>query len=210
MAVEGVGINDMPYGWTTKSELNRRIYGCWRGFLHRCYNKKYQKKYPTYKSCYVCDRWLLLSNFVEDIVKIEGYKYWLEHPNERVALDKDIKSNGNNKCYCLEQCMFVAIETNTKQANDTRNYEEMKGSNNRGAKKLSKRIVAINLETKEVFYFNSTREAERELTSKYGIKFNHSLISQVCNYHIGKEIKNGNKTHHREFDFFFEEDYKGE
>lgn len=67
--IYGVGINDMPHGWRTKSELNSRVYRCWRSALERCYSDTYQKKYPTYKGCYVCDRWLLLSNFVEDIVK---------------------------------------------------------------------------------------------------------------------------------------------
>lgn len=128
--VHGKGVNDMPRGWASANELNKRIYNLWQHMLRRCYNINYQNQYPTYKGCWVCDKWLKLSGFVEEIELIENYNFWLQHPNERVALDKDIKSNGINKCYCLEQCMFVSNSDNVKQANTTRDYENMKGSNN--------------------------------------------------------------------------------
>lgn len=208
--VLGVGINDMPRGWLN-NEHNKRIYETWRGMLQRCYNKDYQAKCKTYKGCSVCNKWLKLSGFVEDLPLIEGYEYWLKHPNERIALDKDIKSNGNNKEYCLEQCKFVSNSENVKQANKTRDYKNMEGDNNQGAKALSKRIIAINIQTKEIFIFNSTREAERELSQKYNIKFNHTSISQVCRYNKGELTKEGwSITQHRGFNFFFEQDYKGE
>ena len=34
-------------------------------------------------------------------------------------MDKDIKSNGKNKCYCLEECVFITNEENAKQARKT-------------------------------------------------------------------------------------------
>lgn len=120
------GVNDMPRGWIVESEWNKRVYQLWMNMLVRCYNKKYHEKQPTYIECEVCERWLYLSNFVEDIVKIDNYEYWLSHPNERVALDKDIKSNNQNKCYCLEQCQFITIEENTRQANKKTRSEEAK------------------------------------------------------------------------------------
>ena len=204
------GVNDMPRGWLNDKH-NRRIYETWRGMLERCYNEQYQSKHTTYKGCTVCNEWLKLSGFVKDLPLIEGYNYWLSHPYERVALDKDIKSGGTNKEYCLEQCMFVANAENARQANSTRDYREMEGSNNQGAKALSKRIIAINIQTNEMFVFNSTREAERELSCKYNIKFSHSSISQVCKCNRGELTKEGwSITQHKGFNFFFEQDYKGE
>ena len=116
------GFNDMPRGWKSNNELNYRIYTCWHGMLMRCYCEKYQNKYPTYRGCYVCNRWLKLSNFVEDISKIKNYELWFKNPR-KYALDKDIKSNGINKCYCLEECMFVTNKENTQQAVKTRKYK---------------------------------------------------------------------------------------
>ena len=128
--VYGKGINDMERGWRSASEWNQRVYEVWANMIQRCYLKKYHERCQTYKDCTVADRWLTLSNFVEDIVKIDGYDLWLNHPNEKVSLDKDIKSNGINKCYCLEQCMFVSHADNMRQAMSTRNYDDIKGEKN--------------------------------------------------------------------------------
>lgn len=117
--IYGKGINDMPYGWAKENELNRRIYRCWSSMIKRCYYEKYQQINPTYKGCYVCERWLKLSNFVEDISKIENYELWITGFNKKknpYELDKDIKSNNKNKCYCLEQCQFVLQKDNGSKA----------------------------------------------------------------------------------------------
>ena len=55
--VYGKGINDMGKGWKRKNKENLRKYSLWHSMLCRCYDEKYHKKYPTYKNCYVCDRW---------------------------------------------------------------------------------------------------------------------------------------------------------
>ena len=72
--------------------------------LRRCYAKEWLDKHPTYIGCYVCNRWLLFSNFIEDIKLLDNYDKWIEN-KERYELDKDIKSNGTNKCYCPESCI---------------------------------------------------------------------------------------------------------
>ena len=110
------GINDMPRGWRKD---NIREYQLWQSILCRCYYEKYHKKYPTYKDCYVCEKWLKLSGFIDDLPKIDGYELWKNNPNKRIALDKDIKSNGKNKCYCLVECVFITNEENAKQARKT-------------------------------------------------------------------------------------------
>ena len=120
-SVYGIGINDMPYGWTSKNKKeNIRIYELWSKMLQRCYsnNENVREKYKTYNDCCVCDRWLYLSNFVKDIQYIDGYQLWLNNPNKHISLDKDIKSNGKNKCYCLEECMFVEQKDNSKQTHN--------------------------------------------------------------------------------------------
>lgn len=125
----GKGINDLPRGWIVESDYNKRVYKVWKSMICRCYSKKWHEKHPTYKDCYVCDRWLRLSNFVNDVVKIDNYEYWLNHPNERVALDKDIKVQGNKE-YSFENCMFVSIKENARQATKTRDNEYLQGKNN--------------------------------------------------------------------------------
>lgn len=128
--VYGKGVNDMPYGWRSADEWNYRVYEVWRSMIRRCYSKKFHEKNPTYENCYCCERWLFLSNFVEDIVKIDGYELWLSVFGEKInpyQLDKDVKSNGINKCYCLENCMFVTKSENSKQANKTRDNTYLQG-----------------------------------------------------------------------------------
>lgn len=119
------GINDMEWGWRGKSELNKRIYQCWNAMLERCYYESYIG-HEAYKDCYVCERWHKLSNFVEDISKIEGYAEWIK--DKKYQLDKDIKKNGN-KCYCLEYCKFVTQKENLDKLHESCDYKWFKGEN---------------------------------------------------------------------------------
>ena len=68
------GINDMPKGWRNENDLNGRIYWCWAHMIERCYSEKSLEKRPTYNNCCVCDKWLKLSGFIEDVEKIDGYE----------------------------------------------------------------------------------------------------------------------------------------
>lgn len=173
--IYGVGINDMPRGWCSENELNKRIYNCWHHMLQRCYDNKTIDRQPTYKDCYVCDRWLLLSNFVEDIRFIDNYKYWASHPNERVALDKDIKSNGANKCYCLEQCMFVTLKENTRQAVKNRDNSYLKVKYKTiGTTELTP-VLQFDKKGNFIKKWETIIDVEREL----GI--DHSNIAKCCN-----------------------------
>lgn len=95
-----------------KNGSETRDYVLWRNMIKRCYGG-YDGQ-STYKDVVVCERWLVFANFLEDISFIEGYQYWLEHPNEGVSLDKDIKGNGS-KVYCLDSCCFISRSDNTKE-----------------------------------------------------------------------------------------------
>lgn len=109
----------------------KKVYRLWVGKLMCCYSEKFhQTKYgKTYIGCTMCDRWLKLSNFVEDVPKIDGYDEE-RFLNGELELDKDIKSDGTKKIYCLEECTFVTHEVNQRQANKTRDYSDMQGENN--------------------------------------------------------------------------------
>lgn len=133
--------------------MDSREYKVWHSMLDRCYSNKYLEKQPSYIGCEVCERWLCFANFLEDLPLIEGYEYWLAHPNERVALDKDIKGN-DSKIYCLENCRFVSISENS--------YEVLDRCGSAFGDSI--KIYGVHTKTKEkTKIFNSIGEAKREL-----------------------------------------------
>ena len=92
-----------------------KCYIAWHNMLMRCYDIKYQEKYPTYKGTEVCKEWLNFQNFAKWY-----YEYYYEVENDRVELDKDILVKGN-KLYSPETCVFVPRRINTlftKRTND--------------------------------------------------------------------------------------------
>ena len=113
--VYGKGINDMEYGWIGKSELNKRLYKLWHGIIQRVYSEKWHIQNPSYKNCTLQEEWHLLSNFVDDVVKIDNYELWLNNPGKYISLDKDIKEPGN-RCYCVDKCMFVTMQENSRES----------------------------------------------------------------------------------------------
>lgn len=120
--VEGHGINDMPKGWTVENKWNRRVYQKWASMLRRCYNKEFHKTNPTYKDCMVCDRWLILSNFVEDVPKIDGYDEE-RFLNGELELDKD-KKKDENKHYVMKCCTWLSKHENSSLAWEGKHHSE--------------------------------------------------------------------------------------
>ena len=162
--IYGVGINDMPNGWISKNKDNTKIYQTWADMFKRCYSKKYHEEYPTYKRCYVCERWHKLSNFVEDVSKIPNYNEWINNDvSRKFALDKDIKSDNKNKCYCLEECQFVLTKYNAEQSCKYQSWNY-----------CSKPIYQLDDDFNIIKYFASIRQAETELN------IYHSNISRCC------------------------------
>ena len=117
--IYGVGINDADYPVVTTIGKNRvtcPFYQRWRNMIRRCYSEKSLNLYPTYKSCSVCDEWLIFSNF----------KKWMELQDwENKELDKDILDI-NNKIYSPEKCLFVSREINALIVNV---FKENKNTN---------------------------------------------------------------------------------
>ena len=178
--VYGKGVNDMPRGWTKVDEWNYRVYILWQSMIRRCYDEKYHETHPCYNGCTVCERWLTLSNFVEDVTKIDDYELWLNHPKQRISLDKDIKSNGQNKYYCLEQCRFVDFGENSRQAHATRDNTYLKERTGEKAPNRGELVAQIDKDTKQIINLKYNREYER-------LGFTSSSISHCC--------KGEHKTH---------------
>ena len=108
--VFGVGINDADYVTNPEIRVNGKrkklppcpYYTKWCYMLGRCYSKKYQEKYPTYKGCSVCEDWKYFSNF----------KRWMEQQEwQDRCLDKDFLVE-DNKVYSEATCVFVPQKVN--------------------------------------------------------------------------------------------------
>lgn len=129
-----------------------REYTLWYGMISRCYSESHLKRKPSYANAIVCERWLCYANFLEDLPLIEGYELWRDNPNQRIALDKDIKGNGN-KIYCLEHCCFITNEDNAKEV------VARCGTGNKPIK-----TYGVHIKTgKRTRVFSSLMEVEREL-----------------------------------------------
>ena len=182
------GINDMYKNWTVENEHNKKVYKKWHNMLRRCYSDKFHKKQPTYKDCTVCNRWLLLSNFVEDYKLIDGYDEEKFMKGE-LSLDKDIKSNGENKEYSFENCMWVSKSENTKQSNKTMDYSFLHnriGEKHPGSKKIAQYDLEMNL----IKVWSCSMDIEREL----GIRYQN--IIKCCKwYECGENKTEWYKTH---------------
>ena len=102
-SVCGVGFFGQGKYKATVQYKKTEQYNRWCNMLERCYDKKFQEKYPTYKDCSVDKEWHNFQNFAEwyDENYIEGWH-----------LDKDILLKGN-KIYSLETCAFVPSEINS-------------------------------------------------------------------------------------------------
>ena len=83
-----------------------KYYKIWHGMLTRCYDPKYQERYPSYKGCEVED-YLLNFQHMGEWIKENYY----EIPGEKMCLDKDILCKGN-KVYSRETCIFVPERIN--------------------------------------------------------------------------------------------------
>ena len=78
----------------------------WYNMLKRCYDPKYQERYPSYKGCEVEEYLLNFQNMSEWLDK-NYYKV----PGEKMCFDKDILFKGN-KIYSRKNCIFVPERIN--------------------------------------------------------------------------------------------------
>ena len=75
----------------------------WKNMMHRCYDTKKLKKYPSYIGCTVCDDWR----------DFPGFKKWYdENGVSGWSLDKDLIKKGN-RVYCPQYCVYVPKSINS-------------------------------------------------------------------------------------------------
>ncbi|MGL6175196.1 MAG: hypothetical protein ACRC1P_11375 [Cellulosilyticaceae bacterium] len=72
----------------------------WANIMHRCYDKGYAKRRPTYIECTVCDEWHNFQNFA----KWYNDNKWT---NTDLIPDKDILCHGRNKVYSPDTVLLV-------------------------------------------------------------------------------------------------------
>lgn len=114
---------------TINSKMKKE-YCVWRDMIRRCYDKN-QINYKSYggKGVYVSKRWLCFEVFEKDIAKIEGFDKNKFYSGE-LHIDKDIKSQDNNKHYSLETCKFVKVKENILERNSRVSSKRIKCINN--------------------------------------------------------------------------------
>ena len=96
---------------------NWKEYQRWTNMLARCYDPS-NKNYSSYgaKGVYVCDRWLRFDYFLEDIIKLPGYKDVINNPDIKYNLDKDTLQQGCEiKVYGPDTCIWIPDVINSIQ-----------------------------------------------------------------------------------------------
>lgn len=160
--VYNVAVNDMPRGWVSESELNKRIYKVWHSMIERCYSG--YDRYKSYDKCSVAPEWLYLSNFVEDITKIPGYDLWLNNTKPRaISLDKDLIRPGNTE-YRLGLVQFINSQANVSFKTNA--------STSLGHRELEPRQKSVTL-------FKDQEEALKPLLKKHKISFQNLMRMAV-------------------------------
>lgn len=178
-SVYGVGIIGNE---KTRDENGKTIksYLTWTSMLNRCYSDKEQKKYTTYKDCYVCEEWLNYSNFKnwydENYYEIYG---------EQMALDKDILMKGN-KAYSPNTCVFVPQNINNlfTKSNKTRGKYPIGVIFNKYANKYQVNCNIFNNEKSQQKYLGLYNTIEDAF--KVYKEFKEKYIKQIADYYKDK------------------------
>ena len=178
--VAGVGINDADY-LTEYKGVKCPYYRHWVNLLQRCYNLKVHAKRPSYAGCFVCDEWLVFSNF-ECWMKTQKWKG--KH------LDKDIIKPGNKE-YSPGTCAFVSGALNcllTSHGRAKGQFVQGVSFNKKGAKYQAE----CSVKGKAVFL--GWYDAEEEASLVYR-KFKANVIVKTANRQKDVRIKTGLLLH---------------
>ena len=121
-------------------------YDRWINMISRCYNPN-DKDYSRYggKGIRVDDRWLVFSNYLDDIKLLPGYRY-KQYDQYNYQLDKDyLQQNVDtyNKVYSPDTCIWVSNIINSKLATNAFTGE-LDYIDRNGNRKLVNMVTIIN------------------------------------------------------------------
>lgn len=172
--IANVGIIDFKGG------TNHKLYHRWHDMICRCYDKDWHD-YKTYgaRGVTVDTRWHKLSNYIEDISKLENYDMILKEGN-KWHIDKDILFPGN-KIYSKDRVKIVPCGENSK--------ERMSRNNPTKRKKIVKKDLNGNI----VKTYPSILEALEDLKlSDYLLRV-HCKESRIFEEKYKLEYEKGDK-----------------
>ena len=98
---------------------NDKLKQTWYNMISRCYNKA-DKDYLHYgaNKTYVDNRWLIYSNFLDDVSELPGWNNKLKYWNS-FTLDKDY---GQNNCYSKENCRWISKSKQSRLTSVTKSF----------------------------------------------------------------------------------------
>lgn len=186
--VHGVGyIGEGQYKVSEKQKMTI-YYQHWQSILQRCYDDKFQNKYPSYKGCIICEEWLNYQTFAkwfdENYYKVE---------NDRMCVDKDILIK-NNKLYSPDTCLIVPNRINTLfLKNDANRGKLLIGldlhvykDNIRYRAKCGRKSLGIYSTQEEGFYvYKDAKENKiKSIAEEYKNKIPKKVYDALLNYKI--------------------------
>ncbi len=161
-----------------------KSYQPWAGMLERCYDSKYQQKYPTYKDVTVCAEWHNFQNFTP---------WFEENYKKSFVLDKDVLFK-NNKIYSPINCIFIPTEINgtfTKCNSKRGQYPigvSKVGNKFKAQININKKIIRLgHFNTiEEAFFVYKTNKEKRikELAEKYKNQITKLTYTTLINYKV--------------------------
>lgn len=150
-SVQGIGFIGDGEHTTHIKRVPTKVYLVWLGMFQRCYNKRHQKIYPSYKGCTVDEIWHNFQVFAE---------WFTDNYIEGFVLDKDILVKGN-KIYSPETCCFVPQEINQMlvKRNKSRGKYPLGVYKNKDSNKFVALVSIGKSRQKHLGIFNTPEEA---------------------------------------------------
>lgn len=134
---------------TDNNKVYSKIRALHKSMISRCYNPN-NSSYKNYGGAgvVVAEEWQELNDFIATIDLVDGFDIELLLDG-KLQLDKDIKSNTNNKMYSVDTCVFATP------------------SENSGNRKNNRECLAIDIDM-NIYHFKNREKFCRE----------HSLLSR--------------------------------
>ena len=143
--------NTLSCGCIKQNISKNKLYFVWQNMISRCYNKKdeYYKNYGG-RGIKVCERWMDINNFIEDMYS--SYK-------EGLTIDR-INNDGNYEHFNCRWSTRSVQSRNTRilHSHNTSGYRGVSFDNNRNKWHS---YISINRKRKFIGYFNTALEAAK-------------------------------------------------